>query len=82
MFLDIERPRAVAVTYYDENMKKVEENLTGMPARIFQHEFDHMQGVVMTEKVSKFKLQMAMKKRDKQIKRLIKMAKQQEKTNG
>ena len=63
-------------------MKKVEENLTNMPARIFQHEFDHMQGVVMTEKVSKFKLQMAMKKRDKQIKRLIKMAKQQEKTNG
>lgn len=82
LFLDIERPRAVAVTYYDENMKKVEENLTGMPARIFQHEFDHMNGVVMTEKVSKFKLEMAMKKRDKQIKRLLKLQKQQENKNG
>ena len=67
LFLDIERPRAVAVEYYDENMTKVEENLTGMSSRIFQHEFDHMQGVVFTEKVSKFKLQWAMKKRDKSI---------------
>ena len=70
MFLDVERPRAVAVVYYDENMKKVEENLTGMPARIYQHEFDHMQGIVFTEKVSKFKLQFAMKKRDNVVKKV------------
>jgi peptide deformylase len=70
LFLDVERPRAVAVEYYDENMKKVEENLTGMPARIFQHEFDHMQGIVFTEHVSKFKLQFAMKKRDNIVKKV------------
>ena len=70
LFIDIERPRAVAVVYYDENMKKVEENLTGMPARIYQHEFDHMQGIVFTEKVSKFKLQFAMKKRDNVVKKV------------
>jgi peptide deformylase len=70
LFLDVERPRAVAVVYYDENMKKVDENLTGMPARIYQHEFDHMQGIVFTEKVSKFKLQFAMKKRDNVVKKV------------
>ena len=43
--------------------------MTGIVARCFQHEFDHMQGIVFTEHVSKLKLDMAMKKRDKQIKR-------------
>ena len=69
LFLDVERPRAVAVKYLDENMKEVEENLTGMVARIFQHEYDHMQGIVFTEKVSKFKLQYGMKKRENSIKK-------------
>ena len=41
-----------------------------MPARIYQHEFDHMQGIVFTEKVSKFKLQFAMKKRDNVVKKV------------
>ena len=50
-------------------MKEVEENLTGMVARIFQHEYDHMQGIVFTEKVSKFKLQYGMKKRENSIKK-------------
>jgi peptide deformylase len=72
LFLDIERPRAVAVKYLDENMKEVEENLTGLSSRVFQHEFDHMQGIVFTEKASKFKLQRAMEKRDKQIAKLKK----------
>ena len=67
LFLDIDRPRAVAVKYLDENLKEVEENLTGLSARVFQHEYDHMQGIVFTEKVSKFKLQYAMNKREKSI---------------
>ena len=73
LFLDVERPRAVAVKYLDENMKEVEENLTGLSARVFQHEYDHMQGILFTEKVSKFKLQWAMNKRDKSINKARKM---------
>ena len=75
LFLDIKRPRAVAVEYYDENMTKVEENLTGMSSRIFQHEYDHMQGIVFTEKVSKFKLKWEMDKRKKSINRIQKQLK-------
>ena len=43
--------------------------MTGIVARCFQHEFDHMQGIVFTEHVSKLKLEMSLKKRDKEIKK-------------
>ena len=69
LFLDIERPQDITVEYLDENLEKKEEHMTGIVARCFQHEFDHMQGIVFTEHVSKLKLDMALKKRDKQIKK-------------
>ena len=72
LFLDIERPQDISVEYLDENLEKKEEHMTGIVARCFQHEFDHMQGIVFTEHVSKLKLEMALKKRDKQIKRVQK----------
>ena len=70
LFLDIERPQDITVEYLDENLEKKEEHMTGIVARCFQHEFDHMQGIVFTEHVSKLKLEMALKKRDKQIKKV------------
>ena len=69
LFLDIERPQDITVEYLDEKLEKKEDHMTGIVARCFQHEFDHMQGIVFTEHVSKLKLDMALKKRDKQIKR-------------
>ena len=69
LFLDIERPQDISVEYLDENLEKKEEHMTGIVARCIQHEFDHMQGIVFTEHVSKLKLEMSLKKRDKQIKR-------------
>ena len=69
LFLDIERPQDITVEYLDENLEKKEEHMTCIVARCYQHEFDHMQGIVFTEHVSKLKLEMALKKRDKQIKR-------------
>ena len=69
LFLDIERPQDISVEYLDENLEKKEEHMTGIVARCFQHEFDHMQGIVFTEHVSKLKLNMSLKKRDKQIKK-------------
>ena len=43
--------------------------MSGIVARCFQHEFDHMQGIVFTEHVSKLKLEMSIKKRNKEIKK-------------
>ena len=39
-----------------------------MSARVFQHEYDHLNGVDFTDKVSKIKLQMAQKKVSKMLK--------------
>ena len=72
IFLDIERPRKVVVKYTDNKGDLQEAHLDGMMSRIFQHEYDHMLGRNFTEKVSKFKLKRAMKKRDKMLKKIDK----------
>ena len=45
----------------EKSTQEVEETLHGMPARIFQHENEHMNGYVFTDLVSKFKLERAEK---------------------
>ena len=59
VFLEISRPESVEVEYYDENENKVTEFLSGIDARCFQHELDHLNGIVYTSKVSSLKLQRA-----------------------
>ena len=76
LFLDIERPSAVKVKYLDGDLKEQEEDMIGIVSRCYQHELDHMNGLVFTEKVSKFRLDFAMKKRNKEIKRVQELWKQ------
>ena len=71
MFLPIKRPSWIKVRYQSENGETIEETFTGLTARIFLHEYDHMQGKVFTEKVSKLKLDLANKKRIKFLKRYV-----------
>jgi len=73
LFLDIERPQKVKVKYLNEQLETVEEEFDGIVSRCYQHELDHMQGIVFTELVSKLKLDMALKKRDKEIKRVTRL---------
>jgi peptide deformylase len=51
----VERPEEVHVRYQDENFAEHEETLSGVQARIFQHEYDHIEGILFTEKLSAFK---------------------------
>tara|TARA_B100000941_G_C28100771_1_gene348252 strand:- start:209 stop:568 length:360 start_codon:yes stop_codon:yes gene_type:complete len=76
LFLDIERPQKIKVKYLDENLETKQEEMDGIVSRCYQHELDHMQGKVFTELVSKLKLDMALKKRDKEIKKVMKRMKQ------
>ena len=64
LFLDIERPQKVKVTYLNEQLETVEEEFDGIVSRCYQHELDHMQGTVFTELVSKLKLNMADEQED------------------
>ena len=59
---DIERPVNVAVRYYDMEMTRKTEEFSGFLARIIQHEYDHLQGILFYEKLSHFKKTLAKSK--------------------
>lgn len=48
---DVMRKPEVHLRYQDENFKQHDEWLSGMPARIVQHEFDHLEGVIFVDKI-------------------------------
>ena len=50
LFLDIERPESVVIKYEDEDKKIHKMKLDGLAARVFLHEYDHLQGIVFTER--------------------------------
>ena len=52
---DIERPVKIRMEYYDENFNFHDEWFEGMAARIIQHEYDHTQGIMFTDKVAPIK---------------------------
>lgn len=49
---NVQRPVAIGVEYYNENWELVEERLEGIPARVVQHEYDHIEGVLITDHIS------------------------------
>lgn len=42
----------LTIEYYNENFEKQTEHLVGIKAKIIQHEYDHLQGIMFTDKVS------------------------------
>ena len=70
LFLAIKRPKWVHAKYTNENGEEVDEYLHGMPARIWQHENEHMNGYVFTDLVSKLKLDTAKKAQKKAVKKI------------
>ena len=47
--INVHRPDKIVVKYEDEDKKDHKIKLSGMAARIFLHEFDHLQGIVFTD---------------------------------
>lgn len=50
--INVSRPAVVHIRYLDENGRKVERELTGLMAKIFQHESDHLFGSMMIDHAS------------------------------
>lgn len=65
LFLNIKRADAIEVEYQDYMGIKKTSKFTGITARVFQHELDHMNGIVYTSKVGKLSLEMATKRKKK-----------------
>jgi peptide deformylase len=52
---DVLRKATIKVEYYDAQFKKHTETLGGLAARVVQHEYDHIEGKLFTDKISPFK---------------------------
>lgn len=65
LWLPVKRPTDIVVQYQDSKGNVVEVEMNGYIARCFQHEFDHLNGVCFVDRVSRLKLDMAMKKAKK-----------------
>ncbi|MDJ0644538.1 MAG: peptide deformylase [Flavobacteriaceae bacterium] len=59
---DVFRPETVTIEYYDENFKKHTETVNGLAARVIQHEYDHIEGKLFTDKLSSLKKRLIKKK--------------------
>lgn len=52
---DVLRPAKLKISYFDENWEKHTEDFDGMQARIIQHEYDHIEGILFTDHLTAFK---------------------------
>jgi peptide deformylase len=82
--LRITRPETITVEYQDYKGESHTAKYTGISARCFLHELDHMDGIVYTDRVKPLALKSGMDKRNKVLKKmaqyqslLMKQAKQQ-----
>ena len=75
LFVKVSRPDSIDVSFYDENGKQNFATFEGLTARCFLHELDHMNGIRMVEHVKPLALQMAKKKQQKMIKKIVRLAK-------
>lgn len=55
---DVSREPKILIEYYDENWELKEETFDGIAARIIQHEYDHIEGVLFTDRLPALKRRM------------------------
>lgn len=49
---DVSRKPEVTIEYYNEKFELIEEKIDGIAARVVQHEYDHIEGVLFTDKIN------------------------------
>ena len=50
VFLKVKRPEKIVVKYEDVDKKTHKMKLSGLASRVFQHEYDHMEGIDFTQR--------------------------------
>lgn len=68
LFGPVERPESIIIEALDENGKKFELEADGMLARVIQHEYDHLDGIEFTEKITDMKKIMSSEEYRKMVK--------------
>lgn len=54
----VSRAQWIEIRYQDENLQEHEERIEGYAARVFQHEYDHLEGHVFTDRISPLRRQL------------------------
>lgn len=62
---DVKRKPQLTISYFDENFKSHTETYDGLLARVIQHEYDHIEGVLFTDKLSSLKKRLLKSRLDK-----------------
>jgi peptide deformylase len=62
MIVKVKRPQSIRVRYHMANGDVRTDTFTGMSARIFQHELDHLDGIMFYERANRYHRELAMKK--------------------
>ncbi len=52
---DVKRKETITITYVDENFMEKTETYGGLLARVIQHEYDHVEGILFTDRLSPLK---------------------------
>jgi peptide deformylase len=59
---NVNRKERICVSYYDENWIFHRDEFDGYKARIIQHEYDHLEGILFTDKLSPLKKKLLSKR--------------------
>ena len=52
---DVKRKSDINIEFYDENFTLNKKSFSGIVARVIQHEYDHIKGILFTDKLTSFK---------------------------
>lgn len=61
---NVERESVIKIKYYNENLELVEKEFKGFTARVIQHEYDHIEGILFVDKLKPIKKQLIKRKLD------------------
>lgn len=70
---DVSRYERLVITYQDENFEWQEESYHGLAARVIQHEYDHIEGKLLTDRLSPLRKAMLKGKLDAISKGMVKV---------
>ena len=59
---DVYRNEKITIEYYNEQFEKQTDVYDGLIARVIQHEYDHIEGILFTDLISSLKKQLIKKK--------------------
>ncbi len=59
---DVTRHRKIKIRYLDRDFKEHIEEIDGILARVIQHEYDHLDGILFTDHLSSFKKRLLKRK--------------------